>query len=160
VAPSFWFDTGSLPSHASVGCCNNQPCGARCSGLFRGKAYSRLNKAIRLTKLQDIEKKTDEIVAADKAQPPTDASSNIISQMLQSPDLASSDKSRYRLALEARTLVGAGTETTGNSLSVTTFHLLANPDKARRLKEEIQLAQSKSKTPLKYQDLQKLPYLV
>ena len=80
--------------------------------------------------------------------------------MLESPDLAPGDKSRYRLALEVRTLVGAGTETTGNSLSVTTFHLLANPDKARRLKEEVQSAQSKSKTPLGYQDLQKLPYLV
>lgn len=109
--------------------------------------------------MQDIEKQTDEIVAADKVRPPTDASSNIISQMLESPDLSPSDKSRYRLALEVRTFVGAGTETTGNTLSVTTFHLLANPDKARRLKKEIQAAQSKSKAPLTYQELQKLPYL-
>lgn len=59
-----------------------------------------------------------------------------------------------------RTLVGAGTGTTGNTLCATTFHLLSNPGKAQRLKEEIQAAQRKSKTPLRYQDLQQLPYLV
>lgn len=80
--------------------------------------------------------------------------------MLDSPDLPARDKSEFRLALEVRTFVGAGTETTGNTLSVTTFHLLANPDKARRLKEEVQAAQRKNSTPLKYQDLLQLPYLV
>jgi cytochrome P450 len=80
--------------------------------------------------------------------------------MLDSKDMSSRDKSPARLALEVRSLVGAGTETTGNTLSVMTFYLLLNPDKARRLKEEIQTAQRKSKTPLRYQDLLHLPYLV
>ena len=85
---------------------------------------------------------------------------NVIHQMLDSPDLPALDKSEFRLALEIRTFVGAGTETTGNTLSVTTYHLLANPQKAQRLKEEVQDAQRKSPTPLKYQDLLQLPYLV
>jgi cytochrome P450 len=80
--------------------------------------------------------------------------------MLDAPELPARDKTEFRLALEVRTFVGAGTETTGNTLSVTTFHLLANPDKARRLKEEVQAAQNKSSTPLKYQELLQLPYLV
>ena len=80
--------------------------------------------------------------------------------MLDSPDLPAKDKSEFRLALEVRTFVGAGTETTGNTLSVTAFHLLANPDKAKRLKEEVQAAQKKSSTPLRYQELLQLPYLV
>jgi len=42
---------------------------------------------------------------------------------------------------------------------VTTFYLLASPDKAQRLKDEIQGAQ-RSKSSLRYQDLQQLPYLV
>ncbi len=79
--------------------------------------------------------------------------------MLHSPDLFPNDKASWRLPLEMRTLVGAGTETTGNTLSVTTFHLLANPDKAQRLKDEIQAAQNKTKTTLVYHDLQQLPYL-
>ena len=88
-----------------------------------------------------------------------DAEPNVIHQMLDSPDLPSKDKAGWRLALEARTFVGAGTETTGNTLSVTTFYLLASPDKAQRLKDEIQGAQ-RSKSSLRYQDLQQLPYLV
>lgn len=80
--------------------------------------------------------------------------------MLDSPDLPAKDKAEWRLALEVRTFVGAGTETTGNTLSVTAFYLLANPDKARRLKEEVQAAQKKSPTPLTYQQLVQLPYLV
>jgi cytochrome P450 len=80
--------------------------------------------------------------------------------MLDSPDLSPRDKAEWRLALEVRTFVGAGTETTGNTLSVTTFHLLANPDKALRLKEEVQAAQMQSSRPLTYQQLLHLPYLV
>jgi cytochrome P450 len=80
--------------------------------------------------------------------------------MLAFPELSPNDKFPWRLALEMRTLVGAGTETTGNTLSVTTFYLLSNPDKAQRLKGEIRAAQRKTKTALRYQDLQQLLYLV
>jgi cytochrome P450 len=63
--------------------------------------------------------------------------------------------------LEVRTIVAAGTETSGNTLSVTIFHLVANPDKAQRLKEELLAAQKKNNgLPLTYQELQQLPYLV
>jgi cytochrome P450 len=72
-------------------------------------------------------------------------------------DLTEAD---WRLALDVRIFVGAGTETTGNTLTVTTYHLLANPDKAKKLKEEVNEAEKKSLTPLRYHDLQRLPYLV
>lgn len=80
--------------------------------------------------------------------------------MLNSPELPATDKTEFRLALEVRTFVGAGTETTGNTLSVLTYHLLANPKMARRLKEEIKLAQRANLKPLTYQQLAKLSYLV
>lgn len=80
--------------------------------------------------------------------------------MLDSQELPAKDKAEGRLALEIRTFVGAGTETTGNTLSVITYHLLANPDKAAKLRKEIQNAQKQSSTPLKYQELAQLPYLV
>jgi len=97
-------------------------------------------------------------LAAHETKPATDP--NIITYIYDSPDLSSSDKSPWRLALEMRTLIGAGTETTGNMLSATTFYLLSNPDIARRLSEEIRAAQKESKMPLRYQALQQLPYLV
>lgn len=85
---------------------------------------------------------------------------NIIYRMLECPDLPRKEKEAWRLALEARTFVGAGSETTGNNLSVTSYHLLANPEKAKKLKREIWAAQAKAKAPLSYQELQQLPYLV
>lgn len=80
--------------------------------------------------------------------------------MLDSPDLSAKDKSEWRLALEVRTIVGAGTETTGNTLSVISFHLLSDPEKTKRLKQEVQAAQRESSTPLSAQQLATLPYLV
>lgn len=80
--------------------------------------------------------------------------------MLDAPELPVQDKTDFRLALEVRTFVGAGTETTGNTLSVLTYHLLANPDMAQKLQAEVRAAQRASATPLTYQNLARLPYLV
>jgi cytochrome P450 len=62
--------------------------------------------------------------------------------------------------LEVRTFVAAGTETTGNTLTTTTFYLISNPEMAKRVKEEVLEAQKRSPTPLRCQELQQLPYLV
>lgn len=59
-----------------------------------------------------------------------------------------------------RTFVGAGTETTGNMLQATVFHLLNNPETVIRLKEELKEAQRNSTTLLTPRDLQQIPYLV
>lgn len=89
-----------------------------------------------------------------------DGRSNVIHQMLESPDLSEWDKRTARLALEVRTFVNAGTETTGNMLTSTTYYLLANPEMGKRLREEIAEAQKASFEPLSSQDLQALPYFV
>ncbi|RDL32362.1 uncharacterized protein BP5553_08818 [Venustampulla echinocandica] len=98
-------------------------------------------------------------IIADYANKKSDIEPNIIHKMLDAPDLPMEEKAAWRLALEARTLIGAGTETTGQTLSVTAFHLLANPEKARRLKEEILAAKKGREQPLTHQELQMLPYL-
>ncbi|KAM3076084.1 hypothetical protein ACMFMG_006399 [Clarireedia jacksonii] len=85
--------------------------------------------------------------------------SDIITQMLNSPELADNDKTPSRLALEARGLVGAGTETTGHTLSVITFYLLKNPAKLQILKDELSDTRKANRGILEYHDLQRLPYL-
>ncbi|EHL02646.1 putative Trichodiene oxygenase [Glarea lozoyensis 74030] len=114
----------------------------------------------------DIGVRTKEIVAAymrGGTKQSSDAQvyerSNVIHQMLDSPELPVKDKTEFRLALEVRTFVGAGTETTGNTLVVMTYHLLANPDMAMKLKMELRAAQRASLKPLTYQQLAKLSYL-
>ena len=114
----------------------------------------------------DIGKQTNSIVAdyKNKAKVKKYNKPNVIHQMLDAEELSDKDKSNERLALEVRTFVGAGTETTGNTLTATTFYLLSNPEKADKLKREIieaQIeAQKKSNSPLRFRDLQQLPYLV
>ncbi len=56
--------------------------------------------------------------------------------------------------------MGAGTETTGNTLSLTTFYLLLDPAKAQRLKKELSTVRVDNTNLLNYQQLKNLPYLV
>lgn len=57
-------------------------------------------------------------------------------------------------------IVGAGTEAVGAALSITTFYLLADPAKSRRLKCELaSLEISRSSTLLSYQQLVRCTYL-
>jgi len=110
----------------------------------------------------DIGVRTNSIVAEYQNQTGSKkyGKPNVIHQMLDADELSAKDKSNERLALEVRTFVGAGTETTGNTLTATTFYLLSNPEKADKLKKEVRDAQRKSQSPLRYRELQKLPYLV
>lgn len=74
-------------------------------------------------------------------------------------DRHASEHSIPRLAQEAQVLFGAGAETTGHTLSVTTFQLLADPPKAERLRKELLGIGDDLSLLLFYDDLQRLPYL-
>ena len=70
------------------------------------------------------------------------------------------DKGYNRITQEATMIVGAGTEATGAVLSITTFYLLADPVKMRRLKQELKsLGPSGPCNLLSYQQLSACPYL-
>ncbi|KAH9216249.1 cytochrome P450 [Leptodontidium sp. 2 PMI_412] len=107
----------------------------------------------------DIVNSTNSIVGSYNTSKPKLEKPNAVHRMLESPDLSAADKAAWRLALEARTFVGAGSETTGNTLTATTFHLLENPSMLEELKSEIHGAQKGSTKPLSYQEVQRLPYL-
>lgn len=71
-----------------------------------------------------------------------------------------SDKGYDRVTQEATMIVGAGTEATGAALSITTFYLLADPAKTRRLKQELMSLQpSGPYNLLSYQQLSACLYL-
>jgi len=83
-------------------------------------------------------------------------------QQIYDSDLPASEKTTTRLTQEAFTLLGAGTETTGNTLTLTTFYLLADIARLEHLKRELREAKEPREAAgslLRYQDLQKLPYL-
>lgn len=74
--------------------------------------------------------------------------------------LADSDKSVSRLREEAFQVVGAGIITTAWTLSVATFHLLANPRILRRLKEELTSAMPDPSASVSLEVLEGIPYFV
>ncbi|WEW62046.1 hypothetical protein PRK78_007546 [Emydomyces testavorans] len=82
----------------------------------------------------------------------------LFDQVLESK-LPPHEKQPQRLAEEVRSVVGAGTETTSNALTVITFHLLSNPEKLSRLRDELWAVEPNSKAEIKLCDLEKLPYL-
>ena len=61
----------------------------------------------------------------------------ILQSLFTSPALPPSERSLQRLKGEAFVLFGAGTETTANTLTVLTYHLLANPYISTRLHNEL-----------------------
>ncbi|KAE8314332.1 cytochrome P450 [Aspergillus transmontanensis] len=74
-------------------------------------------------------------------------------------DLPIEEKSVQRLTDEAASLIAAGTETVGWALAVTTYYLLANPEKLQRLRKEISDVVDASGQLPPWMTLEKLPYL-
>ena len=87
-----------------------------------------------------------------------EAKATILQELYQS-DLPDSEKTVQRFIEEAQTLLVAGSETTGNTLTLTTFCLLADPERAGKLKQELVQVKRDQDAPLVYHDLQRLPYL-
>lgn len=61
---------------------------------------------------------------------------------------------------EAQALMFGGSDTTGNTLMLGTFHLLESPGLLERMKEELLRAWPALDKPPRFEDLEKLPFLV
>ncbi|KAF1811223.1 trichodiene oxygenase [Eremomyces bilateralis CBS 781.70] len=82
----------------------------------------------------------------------------IFNEIVES-QLPPEDKSQQRLADEAQTTVGAGVETTANTLSIATFHISNTPSIYEKLhKELVEAFPDRTVVPSLY-DFEKLPYL-
>lgn len=61
---------------------------------------------------------------------------------------------------EGQLLLGAGSDTVANTLSVTTFHLADNPEKMLKLARELEKAMPDPNEPARLTLVEQLPYLV
>ncbi|RMZ13420.1 hypothetical protein D0860_02550 [Hortaea werneckii] len=94
----------------------------------------------------------------DKDQP------TVLDAIYQSPLLGPEEKTVPRILAETQAILGAGTETTGNTLSVFTYHVLSQPEVLKKLKAELQSAASKPGASsdhglMNCKVLDRLPYL-
>ncbi|KAF2190227.1 putative cytochrome P450 [Zopfia rhizophila CBS 207.26] len=95
--------------------------------------------------------------------PRTKETPTVLNEIYDSPTLSPSDKSLKRIFDETQAVLGAGTETTGNTLSVLTYYVLANPSILQNLRSELESAAIASETGpnilLTSRILEPLPYL-
>ncbi|RDL41592.1 Cytochrome P450 [Venustampulla echinocandica] len=88
-----------------------------------------------------------------------DGLARTIFHSLLKSDIPPEEKNLDRLTQEGQLIVGAGADTTANVLTVTTFHLLNNPDIPLKLREELENATPDPYEPLKLATAEPLPYL-
>ena len=79
--------------------------------------------------------------------------------ILNNPNLPDAEKTTARLCDEAIVLIGAGTDTTANTLASVTYHMLVNPEILKKLKAELAEAIPDVEAPLDLRRIEALPYL-
>lgn len=90
--------------------------------------------------------------------PPSDAHDTVFYEVLRS-DLPESEKSVERLESEAMSIIGAGIETTKESLAIACYHILANPHMRSAVNKELEQAMPDPSVIPDLPVLEKLPYL-
>ncbi|CAG9960707.1 unnamed protein product [Clonostachys byssicola] len=85
-------------------------------------------------------------------------SQTTILSSLMASNLPPSEKTIERLSAEANVLLIGGTQSTSVTLELATYHLLANPLIAERLRSELSAAVPDPKRLPAWKDLEKLPY--
>lgn len=83
---------------------------------------------------------------------------NLVQALLDS-NLTQEDKRPERMSAEALGILGAGTETTAWSLTVMSYHILANRDIFEKLSQELKAAIPDPKNLPHWATLEQLPYL-
>lgn len=98
------------------------------------------------------------VVNGEKAKTTEKGGETILNGIMES-ELPASDKTVDRLCQEASTVVGAGTETTGNTLDTITYHVLTNPEILEQLQAELTGAFPAPTDWISYEAARRLPYL-
>ena len=85
----------------------------------------------------------------------------IFHELMNSEVLPPAEKGTIRIIQEAGAMVGAGGESTTQVLTALTFCLVANPDKLKKLREELRKVMPDLNSPMPtLKQLESLPYLV
>lgn len=96
---------------------------------------------------------------ASKGIPPEKSSPTVLDAIYTSDVIGPKEKTLPRMMAETQAILGAGTETTGNTLSNFVYNVLSNKSILQKLTTELEEASSTSNDLLDYKTLEKLPYL-
>ena len=107
---------------------------------------------------KDLEERIGRILSGTEEKDDKSEHRTVFYEMKYS-NLPPSEKTAYRLASEASTFMGAGTETTARTLAVASYYLISNPEMMERLKMELKKIMPTLDTVVSLPALEKLPYL-
>lgn len=107
---------------------------------------------------KDVRKQVSKVVSGENSGDKNVSHRTVFHELLQS-EIKGKDLSLELLEHEALGLLGGGIETTKNTLSVATFHVLANPAIHQRLRDELVEAIPDIKVPPSLLAIERLPYL-
>ncbi|CAG9987966.1 unnamed protein product [Clonostachys byssicola] len=99
-----------------------------------------------------------QIALAREASKSGAAGSTIFASLLEDSDLPREEKTTARLASEANSIMVGGTESTAVTLSVFTYHVLANPDVLDLIRAEIDTVPAGEEGRLPGHKLEQLPF--
>lgn len=108
---------------------------------------------------ENLRKKIERIMSG-KEEKDQEVNHHTVFHEIKYSSLPVSEKTPIRLAGEAGTLLGAGTETTARTLAVTSFYLINSPDVMGKLKRELHEVLPTLDTVVPLPLMEKLPYLV
>lgn len=109
--------------------------------------------------IQNHQDATDAMKSESNQVKTTEQRPRFLQQILES-NLAASEKTAERMGQEAFSIIAAGGETVARTLTTMTYYLITNPPILAKLRRELQSAQSGPLTPLQFQELEQLPWLV
>ena len=92
-------------------------------------------------------------------KPLTGSHPTIFHSLRDDPNLPPAEKTKRRLAMEAQSLIGAGSVSTAHVLALTTYQILANPSVLSRLLSELESAIPDPNVITPMVELENLPFL-
>ncbi|KAI4101078.1 MAG: hypothetical protein LQ339_005201 [Xanthoria mediterranea] len=106
-----------------------------------------------------VREKVDQVQAdLDENQKP-DGQRTIFHDLLTNHSLIPEERTPERLAAEGVGIVSAGSMTVAHTLSVISYHIIANPDILSKLRDELACSLPTNGPPPKWGRLEQLPYL-
>ncbi|KAL8785036.1 MAG: hypothetical protein Q9195_008796 [Heterodermia aff. obscurata] len=88
-----------------------------------------------------------------------DSPQTIFHSMIANNQLPPEEKTTERLEAEGAGVVAAGAMTVAHTLSVISYHIIANPNIQEKLEKELEAAFSDPASPVRWGQLEQLPYL-
>ncbi|KAI9748899.1 MAG: hypothetical protein M1835_001689, partial [Candelina submexicana] len=124
--------------------------------IIRGLLLPRTSQLLKFHHV--VEEVVEEVKNKDTSNDDMKSTPTVFSELAHA-EVPSEEKSVHRLTEEGVLFVVAGNETTGNALSIMTFHILNNPAVLQSLSKELVEAIPDPKILPMWQDLEQLPYL-